>query len=214
MISMLVGIGTLGWLVGYLGAVWVGFRHKTYGVPLLAVAFNFSYEIVLAWFFLVEKVSFFRTMFAAWAIVDLGVMLTILLYAHHDKTLNLKRWQVYLIVLPSFVIFGLFHWWCASVYGPKDAAFYPAYVENILMSFLFIGLAIRRHGSYGQSFILAWGKFIGTAGMTVLYGIIFGRSYALICGSFVFVLDIVYLYFMYRGPWCVRAGHTESEQHQ
>lgn len=158
-------------------------------------------------------ISFFRIMFAAWALVDFGVMLTVLLYAHRDKTLGLKRWQVYSFVLPLFVVFGSLLWWYASVYGPESAAFYPAYAENVLMSLLFVGLAIRRCGSYGQSFILAWGKFIGTAGMTVLYGIVLDRPYALVCGSLVFVLDVVYLYFMHRRPRG-RADDPERERHR
>lgn len=61
------------------------------------------------------------------------------------------------------------------------------------MSALFSGLTLRRKGSYGQSFVLAWGKFIGTAGMTVLYGIVMEKPYAVMCGSLCFVLDATYL---------------------
>lgn len=110
MISTLVAIGTLGWIIGYMGAVWAGIRDRSYAVPLVAVAFNFSYEIVLAWFFLSERISFFRMMFAAWAVVDLGVLLTVLLWAHRDETLKMSRRQVYWLVLPLLIAFGIILW--------------------------------------------------------------------------------------------------------
>lgn len=198
MINLLAATGTLGWLIGYIAAVWVGIRERTYAVPLVAVAFNFSYEVVLAAFFLSEKISFFRMIFAAWAVVDFGVLLTVLLWAHRDKTLGMTRRQVYVLVLPLVTVFGLAQTWYAATFGTEAAAFYPAYFENIIMSVLFIRLARRRGGHFGQSFVLAWGKLFGTASMTVLYGILLGRPYSLGCGVACLVLDIHYLGVLHR----------------
>ena len=84
-------------------------------------------------------------------------------------------------------------------FGVAKGAGYSAFLQNLLMSILFIAMLAKRKSREGQSLTLAVNKWIGTLAPTILYGILgesgFPRGSALIltAGIFCSVFDLTYI---------------------
>lgn len=70
---------------------------------------------------------------------------------------------------------------------------YSAFLQNLLMSILFINLFSKRGNMKGQSILLAVSKWIGTLAPTILFGIIHFNLFVLVCGIFCSVFDLIYI---------------------
>lgn len=73
------------------------------------------------------------------------------------------------------------------------AAQYSAFLQNLLMSVLFIAMYVRRGGIKGQSLLLAAAKWIGTLAPTILMGVLTLNWVVLVCGIFCSVFDMIYI---------------------
>lgn len=40
----LTAISGLAWTIVYINSIWIGFRHKTYAIPMAALALNFAWS--------------------------------------------------------------------------------------------------------------------------------------------------------------------------
>ena len=57
-----------------------------------------------------------------------------------------------------------------SVFGRENGSVYTAFIDNLIMSALFLSMLLRRGDRRGQSMWIAWGKLLGTvtaAGLAV-----------------------------------------------
>jgi hypothetical protein len=70
---------------------------------------------------------------------------------------------------------------------------YSAFLQNLLMSILFINLFIKRGNMEGQSMLLAVSKWIGTLAPTIIFGILHFNLFVLVCGIFCSVFDLIYI---------------------
>ncbi len=73
------------------------------------------------------------------------------------------------------------------------ASQYSAFLQNLLMSVLFIALFLKRDSMEGTSLTLAAAKWIGTLAPTILMGVITYNSVVLACGIFCSVFDLIYI---------------------
>ena len=71
------------------------------------------------------------------------------------------------------------------------APIYAAFLQNALMSGLFIAMLVSRGGMRGQSLTIAIGKFLGTLAPVVEFS--GGSNLVLIIGSVIVVLDLTYI---------------------
>ena len=55
---------------------------------------------------------------------------------------------------------------------------YSAFLQNLLMSVMFINMYIRRGTMEGQSLLLAYAKWIGTLAPTIIFGILDYKIYS------------------------------------
>ena len=81
-------------------------------------------------------------------------------------------------------------------FGFIMGAKYSAFLQNLLMSVMFIGMYIKRGNMNGQSLLLAYAKWIGTLAPTILFGILDYNILILACGIFCSVFDIIYIYLL------------------
>ena len=70
---------------------------------------------------------------------------------------------------------------------------YSAFLQNLVMSVLFINLFAKRGNMEGQSILLAVSKWIGTLAPTILFGIVHFNLFVLVCGIFCSVFDLIYI---------------------
>lgn len=73
------------------------------------------------------------------------------------------------------------------------AAEYSAFLQNLLMSVLFITMFAKRGDLRGQSVLLVAAKWLGTLAPTILMGIISFNALVLVCGIFCSIFDIIYI---------------------
>ncbi len=196
-------VGGVAWTVVYVDAIRIGFRQRTYAIPVAALALNFAWEVVYTvQGFQDVDVQTFVT--ATWALADVVIVVTFFRFGRAE--------------LPGFVSRGLFVGWSVLLFGTAfavqllfleqfgahDAPRYSAFLQNVLMSGLFVAMFVARRGLRGQSRTIAVAKLVGTGANTVLFGPIEGSVFVLGLGILCAVLDAVYVWLVWRAPALVR----------
>ena len=77
-------------------------------------------------------------------------------------------------------------------------ATYSAFVINLVMSVLFIGMLVRRDSVEGQSMVVAVFKWLGTMAPTILFYRVMGSDLVLVLGCVIFVFDVIYIGLLYQ----------------
>ncbi|MEU9036138.1 hypothetical protein AB0D45_14720 [Streptomyces sp. NPDC048352] len=193
-------VSGLAWTLVYVEAARIGLRDRTYAMPVAALGLNLAWEATYA-------VNDFRTgvspqgvVNVVWAVADLVILYT---YLRHGRA-----------ELPGFVTRPLFAAWSALVlgagfavqwlflahFGAHDASRYSAFLQNLLMSGLFIALYAARRGPRGQSLLIAVAKWLGTLAPTVLFGVLEGSGFVLGLGVLCCVFDLAYIGLLALGP--------------
>jgi hypothetical protein len=89
-------------------------------------------------------------------------------------------------------------------FGVAKGAGYSAFIQNLLMSVLFIAMLVQRGNRDGQSLSIAVNKWIGTLAPTLLYGLIGeggfprGSFLILVAGMLCTVFDLIYIVLLRR----------------
>ncbi|GLX18734.1 hypothetical protein Slala02_51630 [Streptomyces lavendulae subsp. lavendulae] len=206
---MLTLISGVAWTVVYVEAVRVGLRDRTYAMPVAALALNFAWEVVYAVDDVRTGLSPQGVVNVVWAVADTLIVYTWLRYGRAG--------------LPGFVTRPLFAAWGALLlgagftvqllfvahFGTHDASRYSAFLQNLLMSGLFIGMYAARRGPHGQSPLIAVAKWLGTLAPTVLFGVLEGNGFVLGLGVLCCVFDLVYVGLLVLRPG-VAAGEVRS----
>ena len=182
----------LAWTIVYIEAIRVGFRDKSYAMPVAALALNIGWESIYAVHGL-TSISPQTFVNFAWALLDVVIVVTYFRFGRSE--------------LPKFVTRPLFIGWSVVVFGSAfavqalfigqfgwtDAARYSAFLQNVLMSGLFIALLVARRGTRGQSMIIAVAKWIGTLAPTILIGVLGNLPFITGLGILCSVFDLIYI---------------------
>src|SRR5919112_5877648 len=155
---LLVGSGIL-WTVTYLLIIRRGFLGHTYGMPLVALCANLSWEFIFSFVFPHDLPQ--RAVNVVWFSFDLVILLQLLLYGPREFA-----------YLPRRAFYGVFALALATSFGAVlavtfefddfDGA-YTAFGQNLVMSVLFIAMLRSRGSLRGQSVPIALLKMVGTA---------------------------------------------------
>ena len=84
-------------------------------------------------------------------------------------------------------------------FGFEWAEGYSAFLQNLVMSLLFLSMFVARRGAEGQSMTIAVAKCIGTLAPTILFGVIKDVPLVLVIGALCFVFDLIYIGLLYWG---------------
>jgi hypothetical protein len=193
MVTFLTALSGISWTVVYLEAIRLGFTQRTYALPVAALALNIAWESIYAVRGLSGDPGLQTYINLVWALADVGILYTYVRYGRRE--------------LPSFVTPAMFVSWAVGVFAAAYAvqwAFlaefdsfaatrYSAFLQNLLMSGLFIAMFVGRRGLRGQSMTIAIAKWIGTAAPTVVFGVIGRSAFILTLGILCFVFDVAYL---------------------
>ena len=186
-------VSGLAWTIVYIEAIRLGFRYKTYAMPVAALGLNFAWETIYGVHGLTETVSAQSVINLVWAGADAVIVFTFLRFGRAE--------------LPKFVTRPLFIGWSLVVFGISFAvqalfigefgwtagARYSAFLQNLLMSGLFIAMLVARRGTRGQSLVIAVAKWLGTLAPTILIGVLGGLPFILWIGLLCSVLDLIYI---------------------
>jgi hypothetical protein len=198
MILFLTILSGMAWTVVYAEAIRLGFRQRTYAIPAAALALNFAWEAIYASRSVATGISAQGVFNIVWGLADILIVYTFLRFGRAE--------------LPSWVTRRLFLAWAALLggtsfavqllfvaeFGWDDATKYAAFLQNLLMSGLFIAMFVSRGSARGQSPVIAVAKWIGTLAPTIVYGGYGNSPLILGVGALCSVFDLTYIALLWR----------------
>ncbi|MFK4299424.1 hypothetical protein ABH924_004607 [Arthrobacter sp. GAS37] len=191
----LTALSGIAWTIVYIQAIRLGFKYKTYAMPIAALGLNIAWEWTYAVHDLAVDPGVQAWVNLTWALADVFILVTFFRYGRHELPGFISRplfiaWGVAIIVT-SFLI----QWLFIAEFGMagNKAAAYSAFLQNLLMSGLFIAMFVARRGPRGQSLLIAVAKWIGTLAPTILIGFLANSVFVIGTGLLCSVFDLAYI---------------------
>ena len=167
--SIILLLGGIFWILTYVFIISKGYKDKTYGMPLLALCANISWEFIFS--FLLPHSPPQLYVNYLWFVLDVIIVFQFFKY-HKNEFPNLSS-------LTLCIVFGIS---VASAFGiilsggiflgDVDGV-YTAFGQNLLMSVLFVVMFFKRGNTLrGQSIFIAIFKMVGT-GLTSIHFYLF-----------------------------------------
>lgn len=147
-------------MVAYLAIIYRGFKDRTYGMPIAALAANLSWEAIYG-FLLNPFGDHIHTLSIPAFFVDLCIAWQCLRYGPKDFTIPLvKRYFPLFFGGAILIAFPLLYLGFIEFEDPDGE--YTGFGINLTMSILFVAMLLRRDSPAGQSMYIAVGKWLGT----------------------------------------------------
>ena len=191
----LTALSGIAWTIVYIEAIRLGFKYKTYAMPIAALGLNIAWEWMYAVHDLAVDPGVQAWVNLTWALADVVILVTFFRYGRRELPDFVSRplfiaWGV-AIILTSFLI----QWLFIAEFGMagNTAAIYSAFLQNLLMSGLFIAMFVARRGPRGQSLLIAIAKWIGTLAPTIAIGFLENNLFVIGIGLLCSVFDLAYI---------------------
>lgn len=192
MVLFLIILSGLAWTIVYVQCIRVGSRDRTYAMPLAALALNIAWESTYAAHGLAGTADAQTVIDIVWALLDLVIVVTFFRFGRGEfPTLSGSRFvgRGVLTFAAAYVV----QWLFIGEFGWSDASRYTAFLQNLLMSVLFVAMFAARRGTRGQSLMIAVAKWIGTLAPTIVFGVYFHSPFILGIGLLCSVFDLLYI---------------------
>ncbi len=198
MILFLTIVSGLAWTVVYVDAIRIGFRDRSYAIPAAALALNFAWEAIYAANSVATGITAQGVFNIAWGLADVVIVCTFLRFGRSELPGWVTRrlfiaWAL-LLGVTSLAVQLLF----VAEFGWDDAARYSAFLQNLLMSGLFIAMFAARAGLRGQSLLIGVAKWIGTLAATIVFGWLGNSLLILGLGGLCCIFDLAYIGLLWR----------------
>lgn len=189
MSNLLLIISGLAGLIAYGEIIRIGYRDKTYGMPIAALLGNISWEFFYSFIYPHGDVQ--QYVDYLWFSFDLVIYFQVL-----------KYWRTEIKNISSAIFYpAIFFFQIAAylliVYIEKDFnsyGMYSGYADNFMMSILFILMLFKRKSLRGQSVSIAFFKMICTLAAAIWGYKYYQRSDLLtFFYASIFILDFIYL---------------------
>lgn len=158
LLTLLSGIG---WILVYEECIRIGITKKTYAMPLFALGLNFAWEFIYSVADIVyeahgplEGMNLVQVVVNVfWCCLDVVILYTYFANGKKEWQDSMKKYFVPWTLLVLICCFALQITFIAE-FGFTMAAQYSAFLQNLVMSVLFIHLFVQRKGDEGQSLLL------------------------------------------------------------
>jgi hypothetical protein len=190
---LLTAISGLAWTIVYIDSIRIGFRQKTYAMPMAALALNVAWESTYAAQDLTTAVSLQGLVNLVWGLADLAIVYTFFAFGRAEFPRFVTR---SMFITWGVLVFGAAYavqWLFLAEFGVQDAARYSAFLQNLLMSGMFIAMFVARRGLRGQTLTIAIAKWLGTLAPTILLGVLESSPFILGIGIMCSVFDLGYI---------------------
>jgi hypothetical protein len=199
------GIGTaltllsgLAWTIVYADAIRIGFVQRTYAIPAAALMLNIAWEWLYSVLDLSGGGSVQGYVNLVWACADIAIVFTFFRYGFAEFSDRIGRGAFVAggtgLLAASVAVQLLF----LAEFGRTNGEVYSAFLQNLLMSGLFIAMFLERRGARGQSLIIAVAKWLGTLAPTIQFGAFSNWPFVLGIGLLCSVLDLTYIGLLLR----------------
>jgi hypothetical protein len=189
--TLQIGSGVF-WTAVYVLIIRLGFRDKTYGMPIAALCANISWESIFS--FLYPHAPPQNFINVIWFIFDLVIVFQTLRFGKLEFAYRSLFYPAF--VLGLLVSFGAI---LAITFEFDDwDGKYAAFGQNLMMSILFIAMLLKRQNVRGQSIYIALFKMIGTVLPSILFYLRYPDSPLLnFLYVSIFVFDLIYVGLLY-----------------
>jgi hypothetical protein len=193
---LMLGSGLL-WTITYLLIIFRSARDQTYGMPMVALCANLSWEAIFSFVYPPHLIK--HVVNLIWFSLDVVIFLQLLRAGPHEFADIPKR------VFYSAVAVLLATCFCSVLLITvefHDQGTYSAFGQNLLMSALFIAMLYRRRGLRGQSLFIALCKGGGTLLASVAFWLYVPLSLHSVLLPFLYgaiaVYDVLYIGLVYH----------------
>ncbi len=207
----------IAWTIVYIDGIRLGFKNKTYAMPFWALALNISWEFLYAFLGLKDiNTSVQEIVNIVWFLLDCCILFTWFKYGYEEFPKTFSKKVFYIWGLSGLVCSLLIQHGFYAEFGHNLGETYSAFLQNLLMSILYIDMLVKRNSSKGQSLLIAFSKMAGTAAPTILFGCLDTNSngkadhLALLLGILIFVVDWVYIVLLYQTKQ--KEGYVATER--
>lgn len=194
------------WTATYVLVIIKGFREKTYGIPMMNICLNFSWEFIFS--FVYPDPNPVRTwLYRFWFIPDILILYQLIRYGRENQSIPEIRENFNLAWISTLVLSFLFIYLFVEFYGDTTGT-EVAFLINAWMSIGFVFMYFFRRDRRGLSLPAAWTKMLGTAIASVVvheaYTIIRPdkKPWGLLELTFltIFIFDVLYIALLSRPP--------------
>jgi hypothetical protein len=193
MTTFLTALGGIAWTVVYVEAIRIGFTQRTYALPVAALALNLAWESIYAVWGLATEPGLQAAVNLVWLLADLVIVSTFVRYGRSEFPGAVPRSWFVAGSVGLFAAAYAVQWAFVVEFDYPQAARYSAFLQNLLMSGLFIAVFVARRGSRGQSMTIAVAKCIGTAAPTIVFGLDEHSAFILTLGLLCLAFDVGYI---------------------
>jgi len=183
------------WTITYLLIIRRSYLDKTYGMPMVAICANISWEFIFSFVHPHPLPQLYIDYL--WLLFDFGILVQYLRYGKKEFPEKLPKvlfWPTFLFTL----VFSALTILLISQEFNEYIGIYAAFGQNLVMSVLFIHLFLKREDVAGQSLYIALSKMIGTLFPSVLFYLYFPHSYLLmLLYAGIFIFDVTYFLLLY-----------------
>ena len=196
------------WTTAYVLIIRAGLRDRSYGMPLVALGANLSWEFLFS--FVRPSGGVQTGINIAWLALDCGILWTVLRFGPREfPWLPRRAFFVALAATGALCYLAVDE---VSRQFDAGGGTFAAFGQNLMMSGLFLGMLLARRSTRGQSLGVAGCKLLGTAlaSASVWIGLAGDTLHRGPLLPYLF-LSILLLDLAYVGALAA-VGHTESEQ--
>lgn len=186
------------WVVTYLLIIIRGFQDQTYGMPLVALGLNISWEFRYT-FITPHWEPYIYSNIIALSLDTLILCQTLCFWRTEFPKLTKTGFysRFLLLLLLSYLTIYL-----TSQIMNDEIGFYIAFWQNLLMSILFIAMLKFRNNLRGQSIYIGNTKMLGTLAASLAFSLYDPVNKGSIFMNFIylsiFILDVVYIILIYK----------------
>lgn len=201
-------LGDLCWAIAYILIIRQCFRQRTYGLPLVAIVMNFTWELQYS---LVQpprcdngSVDVVKVaMILAWAVLDAFIVWQLFRYGRAEQTFaEIQRY--YPLVLVGALLLAAAGNFAFAEFYPDAAAPLSGLMINFVMSLLFIFLLFARPDLHGIGWGASWFRVSGNSVIFLANIFLLEESPAslrgfvlfLFCGTAIF--DIIFMVLLHK----------------
>ncbi len=198
--------GFLLWGIAYAVVLVKIHKHKFVEIPAIAVCGNVTWEFL--WGFVWEVDMFGGTLqwfYRLGCLMDMYILYSLFKYGHKQLQLEITKRFFKPILVFALLSWTGFYWTFVHQGYDLPLGSNTAYLVNLVMSTVYIGLILRMSDVSGFSVAAGWLKGLGTGMVTVFCFLtypdnLFVQTLGCVCA----VLDLTYMYTLHMrqaGKW-------------
>lgn len=189
--------GFLAWAPAYAAVVIIAFRHQRLEIPIIAATSNVTWEFLWGFVFTQDMGPGLQFVYRGACIMDLFILFYVFRYGAKQTSSPLLHRHHHFVVLAQVLGWGFFFWSLRDSGYDLPLGSVSAYLDNILMSGLYLWLLLTRPDPRSLSLTVALSKGIGTGMVSVFVFMRYpDNSFVRMLAIAVGLLDLTYVVFL------------------